>query len=175
MKRIKILLLSVLVLSGIILIFSALIPSKTKVSRTTSVVARRDSIMEQLTNVENWTYWHPQLNSDSARRLVTYTPVRSGAKTWLSYNNFKMELAAVTDSTIDIVMTNVEGQTLPSTIQVIAVKDSCIINWYASFKVKWYPWEKFRSIFFDNMYGPSLEKNLVAFKKYMEARVGRPQ
>jgi hypothetical protein len=63
---------------------------------------------------------------------------------------------------------NPRGEILPNTIIVYDYKDSCIVNWYCTMKVKWYPWDKFRSIFFDNIIGSVLDSNLTALKVFVE-------
>jgi hypothetical protein len=170
MKRIKILFISIVVLSAILIGFAALIPATTKVSRTTSIVAHRDSILQQITNVENWSRWHPQLNNDSVRRLIQYSAQRSGANAWLIAGQTRMEVISMAEGSVSINISNAKGEAIPSVINVIPVRntDSCIVNWQSQFTSKWYPWERFRSIFIDNMLGPALEANLKSLKAYME-------
>jgi hypothetical protein len=170
MKKLKVLLLSVLVLGAVVMIFSLLIPANSRVSRTVSVKSQRDSIMKSLLNLENWSQWHPQLKSDSARRLIQYGAVRSGPNASLSYNKFTMTLTGVTDSSLKISMVNPAGEQLPTQIDVFNLGDSCAVNWFASFHAKWYPWEKFRNIFYDNIHGPSLEANLKGLKAFLERK-----
>jgi hypothetical protein len=38
------------------------------------------------------------------------------------------------------------------------------------FKLRWYPWEKFKSLFFENIYGAHLERGLGNLKELSEGR-----
>lgn len=43
-----------------------------------------------------------------------------------------------------------------------------VVQWYYDFKLKWYPWEKFGSITFDQQLGPVMERSLNKLKKLVE-------
>ena len=43
--------------------------------------------------------------------------------------------------------------------------DSLTLQWYMDFKLKWYPWEKFRSLFYENIYGVQMEQGLSNLKE----------
>jgi len=43
--------------------------------------------------------------------------------------------------------------------------DSLTLQWYMDFKLKWYPWEKFRSLFYENIYGVQMEQGLHNLKE----------
>jgi hypothetical protein len=38
------------------------------------------------------------------------------------------------------------------------------------FKLKWYPWEKFKSLFYENFYGVQMEQGLSNLKELSEHR-----
>jgi hypothetical protein len=42
------------------------------------------------------------------------------------------------------------------------------VQWYFDFHVKWYPWEKFQSIVYDQQLGPVMEKSLNNLKRIAE-------
>ncbi|RYY90244.1 MAG: hypothetical protein EOO15_03290 [Chitinophagaceae bacterium] len=42
--------------------------------------------------------------------------------------------------------------------------DSLTLQWYIDFKLKWYPWEKFSSLFFENSYGNMMQTGLERMK-----------
>jgi len=43
------------------------------------------------------------------------------------------------------------------------------VQWWMDFKLRWYPWEKFSSLFFENIYGAQMEKGLDNLKRLAEA------
>jgi hypothetical protein len=47
-------------------------------------------------------------------------------------------------------------------------KHSSTVQWYFDFQVKWYPWQKFQSIVYDQQLGPVMEKSLGNLKRIAE-------
>jgi hypothetical protein len=43
--------------------------------------------------------------------------------------------------------------------------DSSTLQWYMDFNLKWYPWDKFRSLFYENIYGVQMEQGLSNLKE----------
>ena len=43
--------------------------------------------------------------------------------------------------------------------------DSLTLQWYMDFQLKWYPWQKFGSLFYENTYGVMMEKGLSNIKE----------
>lgn len=43
-----------------------------------------------------------------------------------------------------------------------------IVIWTMNFKVKWYPWEKLASMFYDKQLGPLMEKSLIQLRNELE-------
>jgi hypothetical protein len=42
--------------------------------------------------------------------------------------------------------------------------DSITLQWYMDFKLQWYPWQKFSSLFYENTYGNLMEQGLKNIK-----------
>ncbi|MBL7726189.1 MAG: SRPBCC family protein [Dinghuibacter sp.] len=163
MRTFRVILISLLALFGVVMIFAMLIPADTRVSRAVSIKAQRDSVKNVLLNLQQWPLWHPNLKRANDSNPIVY------AGNALKFNGFTMQVEPTTDSTVRVNMTNREGEQLHSTIQLVNLNaDTCVVNWYADFHSKWYPWEKFRSMFFDQLYGPSLDSNLVRLKQFTE-------
>jgi hypothetical protein len=49
-----------------------------------------------------------------------------------------------------------------------ASTDSVTLQWYMDFHNKWYPWEKFRSLFYEKTYGSMMETGLKNLKTELE-------
>jgi hypothetical protein len=43
-----------------------------------------------------------------------------------------------------------------------------VLQWTLHFHVKWYPWEKLASMFYDKQLGPLMEKSLGNLQKLLE-------
>lgn len=42
------------------------------------------------------------------------------------------------------------------------------VQWYFDFNLRWYPWEKFSSIIYDQQFGPTMEKSLLQLQSLCE-------
>lgn len=164
MRQVKVIFFSLLSLCIVIILFSFLIPSKTKLSRAITIKKPIDVVKKELNNFKNWEQWHIGITEKNKQNKVTYN-VDSSVMTM---NNVTMEIIGQNDSSVQYKSSNRKGELIFSTANLINHNDSCTVNWFYQFKARWYPWEKFRSIFIDNMYGPSIDTNLTALKKYLE-------
>jgi hypothetical protein len=43
--------------------------------------------------------------------------------------------------------------------------DSLTLQWYMDFHLRWYPWEKLGSLFYENTYGVMMEQGLTNLKR----------
>jgi hypothetical protein len=148
MRQLKFAFISFFFLSALVMGFSALLPSKTNVSRAIVINKNSAMVMQELQNIPNWKNWN--YNERVAK------------------NNFVTTVLFRTDSSIHYETANKNHDKLLSKIQVYNHIDSCSVNWVYTFKSKWYPWEKMKSLFNDNVYGAALDSNLMALKKYIE-------
>lgn len=46
--------------------------------------------------------------------------------------------------------------------------DSLTLQWYMDFHLKWYPWQKFGSLFYENTYGVMMQQGLDNIKSRVE-------
>ena len=147
------------IIVGIILLFlvslgvSLLIPSHVKISKAIDIRAEKDSVYKLLVNQENWHLWNP-LFSDSnygnSKRIIV-TPItlndslllfrfdQAGSKP--VFNGWHIYKGAATGVTL---------------------------QWYMDFTLKWYPCEKFKSLFFENTFGVMMEQGLKNLKNRTE-------
>lgn len=48
--------------------------------------------------------------------------------------------------------------------------NSVTVQWWMDLRLRWYPWEKFSSLFFENIYGAEMEQGLGNLKILLESR-----
>jgi hypothetical protein len=44
------------------------------------------------------------------------------------------------------------------------------VQWQYQLNYKWYPWQKFKAIFADNIYGSALDSALISLKSFVEKK-----
>jgi hypothetical protein len=164
MRHIKIIFVAGLLLFCLIFLFSLLIPSQAKVSRATNINQSIDSVKMALLQLDAWVLWHPDIKKNKTNMSFNKEDNQ------IDIGTYKMKIENSNDSTIFLQTKGAKGAPMQTTIALYKVQDSCIVNWYHTIPVKWYPWEKFRSIFYDNILGPTIDSTLFAFKQYIEKK-----
>ena len=164
MKLIKLGIISILFFALLITIFSLFFPSHIRVSKAIDIAAAPEQVRAQLADPQNWKNWYP--GADSAE-LVMQDGRVAGFKTKAGTS---LLLGAVTDSTV---MAEQQGgpfrkgrtgwYILPG-----RTPNTCTLQWYNDFYLRWYPWEKFSGILLENRYGPMMEQGLAKLKKLLE-------
>src|SRR5205807_1363242 len=93
----------------------------------------------------------------------------------INYNNKQTHLV-ITDadsSSIKFLLQSKKENTISNELDIIPLEGHNIrVEWKATTKLNWYPWEKFYGIFIDKITGPSYENALNGLKKYAEAQPG---
>ncbi len=147
MRLIKLAFISIIILFTVVTIISLLIPSNIRISKAINIHGNKDSILSLIRTRDRWTQWHPAfIQNDS-------TP---------SFEHISSVVRIQNDS--EIVMQLQQGTKPPVTngwkIYGHRGIDSLTLQWYMDFHLKWYPWKKFGSLFYENTYGVMMEKGL---------------
>jgi len=144
MNFLKLGLISLLVFSILLFLFSLLIPSTVRVSRAVNIQAGKEKVLDRIDNPEKWTSWNELLNDKISVKLTdtTNSELRSewkfGSKVIRS-GYFIEESSGVT-----------------------------VIQWYFDFRNGWTPWQKIGSITYDKQFGPGMERSLNKLKNLIE-------
>ena len=152
MRLIKLALLSVFFLFLIITAFSLLIPSHVRISKAINLYASKDSVFS-LVNKERWPEWHPAYRRDSAK-----FPEINIISQNVSDSEIVMHLQQGGKRVV------VNGWKLYDYVST----DSITLQWYMDFNLRWYPWQKFASLFYENTYGKMMEEGLTNLKGVVE-------
>ncbi|HJS54461.1 MAG TPA: hypothetical protein VJ765_07960, partial [Chitinophagaceae bacterium] len=87
--------------------------------------------------------------------------------TTLKLRNTTINVVEKKDEEIVTEMATDGGRPIRSGLKLIRHQpgDSATLQWFMDFKLRWYPWEKFRSLFFENIYGVQMEQGLANLKE----------
>ena len=164
MRIIKLGIISIVVFSFIITGFSLFFPSNIRISKAVDINASKDSVLLQISNVDNWKYWFP--GADSAEQIIEKGEIK-GIST---INKQQLIINEVTDSTVLAITKNPglkDGESGWNFFPT-SVPNTITVQWYMDFHLHWYPWEKFSSLLLEKRYGPMMEIGLGNLKKLME-------
>jgi hypothetical protein len=149
-----------LIIVGIILLFlvslgvSLLIPSEIKISRAIDIQAEKDSINKLLANKENWSLWNPLFAGDNTQ----------------NYNKIKVTPITLSDSVLLFRFDQNGRKPVYNSWHLYkGGANTVTVQWYIDITLKWYPWEKFKSLFFENTFGMAMEQGLKNLKNRVES------
>jgi hypothetical protein len=149
LRFIKLALISFILLFLVATGVSLMIPSQVRISKATNIASSPDSILAPVKDQQRWASWHPAyMNADSFPVIHFKTLVEN-------------------DSVYELSMQQGEKTPVISGWHVYrhGGSDSLTLQWYMDFRLKWYPWQKFSSLFFESTYGAMMEKGLSNLKE----------
>ena len=131
---------------------ASLIPSRVRISKAIDLPVAKEAVTPLITDTTKWALWHP------------------------AYQNNQQQQAAITfnvinDSLIIATMSSPGKNNLINGWQFYPGRDNTItLQWYLDFNLRWYPWEKFGSLFYESTYGRMIEQGLSNIKKNLPAQ-----
>jgi hypothetical protein len=161
MRIFKLVFISAVVLFVVILLISLLLPSHVRISRAMDIGVPAEKVTPLLTDIKQWETWNEyirayhnriaepeMLKADEIAIFITGTKNQLVTADWQppSGNKFGSGFAIVEN----------------------ASRHTCTVQWYFDFHIKWYPWQKFQSIVYDQQLGPVMEKSLANLKRIAE-------
>ena len=161
MRVIKLAAISIVVLFAVITVISFFIPPHIRISRAIDINAPAESLMQQIGEPVHWKDWYPVEGSSQ--------PFYAGSE----IKGIRLDsvnavvISGKTDSTITAEFTPAKKK-IKTVWVVMGNGNSSVVQWYMDFHLGWYPWEKFKSLLFDKIYGSQMEKGLANLKTIAE-------
>ena len=138
---------------------SLLVPSTVRLSKAINIGADKDEILSLISDTAAWGAWHPGFKSAPGGAVMP-TQIRPVTNT---------------DSLVMVELNRPGRPAVLNGWQVYqyASTDSITVQWFMDFKLKWYPWQKFGSLFYEATYGTMMQQGLASMKELAEAgRIG---
>jgi hypothetical protein len=166
MRVVKLAILSFIFLFLLVTGISLFIPSHVRISKAVNMRVEPDSIYHEISVIRNWRNWHPALKDLPVSDFVFLEDGRMRIK-----NDYLKILELKKDEVI-AELKKKDGRPITSGMKLIMhlQSDSLTVQWYMDFRLPWYPWEKFKSLFYENIYGLQMEQGLANLKQLCEAR-----
>lgn len=155
MRLIKLGLLSLFFLFLAVTAISLFIPSHIRISKAINIHSDAGTVLSLVRHRESWKLWHPAyMGGDSARKFP------------------RVEATTLSDNDSEVVLElRQEGRRpVVSGWKTYAHEgvDSLTLQWYMDFHLKWYPWQKLGSLFYENAYGVMMQQGLENIRKAAE-------
>ncbi|MFT3935460.1 MAG: hypothetical protein QM726_17670 [Chitinophagaceae bacterium] len=162
MRFIKLAFISAVVLFGVIFLISLLLPSHVRISRAVDINAATNNVYPLLSDIKQWEKWNEYVNNYH-NRIVE--------KDMMKADEIAIFITTKTDSLVAADWQQTSGYKFGSGFAIHSSNNAhghITVQWYFDFHVKWYPWEKFQSIVYDQQLGPIMEKSLAKLKSIAE-------
>jgi hypothetical protein len=163
---VKLIFASLLVFSLIILFLFALFPSDISVTRVVQINKPRAEVRYKIADLREWKSWNDFLYKAYGNRSVSW----AGGKEDSIHIERPYIRVDLLKTTPDSVITRWEQDKKYFTGNFILTEMSgqTVLEWTLYFHVKWYPWEKLASMFYDKQLGPLMENSLIKLRNELE-------
>lgn len=170
MKIFRLLFFSFLFLFLLVTGISLLIPSHVRISRATNVSATPAEVWEKVDDMHTWKNWNPFFTGLDADK-ISYSDTSNGKAHSMNASGTFIQWKEMKPGERIAIMEKGDHRPILNGWKCISYDggDSTTVQWYLDFRLRWYPWEKFASLLFEQSYGPKLEQGLSNIKKMMEA------
>ena len=149
MRVIKLFLISVVFLFIAVTAVSLLIPSHITISKAINIHGEKESIFSLIRDRNQWNKWHPAFKSNS--------PVQA-------FDSIHIVSQTENDSEIVMSLQQADKDAVINGWKIYNSPDSLTLQWYMKFDLKWYPWKKLGSLFYENTYGVMMQEGLENIK-----------
>ena len=165
MKLVKLAIISFIFLFALVTTISLFIPSGIRISKAANFAPGYKDVLQPISDLSGWRDWHPALKDIPANEFEVLTD------SIIKIRSTTISIKKKTGDEVIAEMSADKGRPIMSGFKLInhQAGDSTTLQCYMDFKLRWYPWEKFRSLFYENIYGIQMEQGLANLKGLAEA------
>lgn len=160
---------SLLVLSLVIIFLFALFPSDITVTRVVQINRSRGEVLKQIDDLREWKKWNEFVINPSPREMNNTTNERGADSAFIDIGGAHIQLLEVHADTVVTIWRHGEDS-FSGIFKIEESNGQTILAWDLKFHIKWYPWAKLASMFYDKNLGPLMEKSLMNLKNEMETQ-----
>lgn len=168
MRFIKLFFISIIVLFFVFMAISLAIPSHIRISRAINIGATKQKVFNDVNDLKAWDSWNHFTSQSSLTNKIFSNP-SSGYGALMKADQLTI---IITDSKPDSVKANwdqLNAKRFDGGFNFYQLRpDSLTVQFYFDFHFKWYPWEKFTSLLFENQLGSVMEESLTDLKHFAE-------
>jgi hypothetical protein len=164
MRIIKLAIISFVFFFLLITGISLFIPSTVRVSRAVEISAASNDVMTYINDPVNWKYWF------HAGDTIQYLYIEGKIKGIILDSSQGLQITEITNNTVKAGQIGSRSQYMTMGWEAMpgSIPGKTTLQWWMELKLRWYPWEKFKSLFFENQYGVRMEMGLTRLKKLLE-------
>lgn len=157
---------SIVILSLIVLFLFALFPSTVSVTRMVLINSPEEKILNKIADLRTWKKWNEFVNHPEGENNLNTKPDSVWAD-YLRVGGNEISLSGVDKNHVNTLWTRGNKMFVGQFI-IDNRNGSPILIWTMNFNIKWYPWEKLASMFYDKQLGPIMERSLIQLRDELE-------
>lgn len=158
---------SLLVFSLVILFLFALFPSDITVSRIVQINRSPEEVLKQIDDLRQWKKWNAFVSQSAEVGTTKTSPYHGTDSATIDMGRVRIQLIKVHMDTVFTVWSRGD-ESFAGNFILIKSGLQTIVAWDLKFHIKWYPWAKLASMFYDKNLGPQMEQSLVSLKNELE-------
>lgn len=162
----RLIIASLVVFSLIILFLFALFPSEISVTRVIQINRPPEQIRKKIADLREWNSWNELIRSVNSNKNADAPYVQDSIQIRKGF--FTVNLLIALPDTV-VTRWQYQKKQFISNFNLSELQGQVIVEWTLHFNVKWYPWEKLSSMFYDKELGPQMEKSLLNLRGELES------
>jgi hypothetical protein len=157
---------SIVIFSLVILFLFALFPSSVSVTRMVQIKSSEDKILNKVSDLRTWRSWNEFVNFPTVKNDPNTKP----DSIWVDY--LRVDGNEISRSVVDrdhvYTLWSKSKRAFVGQFIIDGKNGTPVLIWTMQFNVKWYPWEKLASMFYDKQLGPVMERSLIRLRDELE-------
>jgi hypothetical protein len=151
---------------------SLLMPSRVMSAQTVMINAPNDKVFQAIHDFDGWRNWHPLfMQVPQTVSIVKQQGNVEQQATWLSGGKEnRLLMKSATAQQVHVLLQRNRENDLDNLLSVMPITGApgVQVEWRVQQQLKWYPWEKFSGIFFNQLVGPGNQQALESLKVFCE-------
>ena len=157
---------SLVIFSLVILFLFALFPSEVDVSRVVPINGTREKIQRDIADLRRWGSWNELYREGLKYGEPGNIPLIADSN---KIRKGSFEINVVRNVPDTVVTAWRRGERFFEGVYTLSgTGNQVVVYWALHFRVRWYPWEKLASMFYDKQLGPAMEQSLLNLKGQVE-------
>jgi len=165
----KLIIGSIIIFSVVILFLFALFPSEISVSRILLIESSPAQVAKKITDLRDWKNWNELLMNSISQNQKNYPEPGLIDSNYIGLGYLTIELLKAGPDSVITRWQRGNKSFMGNFILSPQGNGQTILEWTLHFHIKWYPWDKLASMFYEKQLGPVMELSLVKLQKELQA------
>ena len=157
---------SLIIFSLVILFLFALFPSNISVRRVMQIRCSREKIQHKIADLREWKSWNV-LYANGLKNKNNINDSLDIDSVYIQEGYLKISLLKAVPDTVTTLWQQGKRSFTGNYI-LTETGGQPVLEWTLQFYIKWYPWEKLASMFYNKQLGPPMEESLLNLRNELE-------